>query len=99
MNFLISVVGALVYVSGLLVWPLCALIWREKKRHTRALRWVFSIQLICLLVLSGLACSGAVRLGHGYYWFIIWIPVNVLFTLAALGAAAYDYAQSERDAI
>jgi hypothetical protein len=90
--------GILLYGSGLLVWPVCASLWRKKKRRTTALGWVFFIEIVCLLVLCGLAASGAVKLEHGYYWFIIWIPLNLLLTLVSLGAAAYDYARSETNA-
>lgn len=91
-NLIISVIAALFYLSGFLIWPFFALLWRKKKRRTTALRWVFGIELLCLLVLFALAYSGIVKLEHGYYWFIIWIPLNLLFTLAALAAATQDYA-------
>ena len=92
---LVCILGALLYLSGLLVWPIFALLWRKKKRRTIALRWVFFSALLCMLVLFGLATSRIVKLEHGYDWFIVWIPLNLLFTFAGLVAAIYDWAQSE----
>ena len=91
---LISIFWSLLYLSGLLVWPIFALLWCKKKRRTPALRWVFFSELLCMLVVYGLAASGIVKLGHGYYWFIVWIPLNLLFTFAGIVAAIYDWAQS-----
>lgn len=96
-SVLIGVIVGLFYVSGFLLWPLFALFWRKKRRRTTALRWVFLIELLCLLVLLVLASSGGVKLEHGYYWFIIWVPLNLLFTLAALAAATLDYARTQAD--
>lgn len=80
----------LLYGSGLLIWPVCALLWR-KKRRTRALRWVFFSELFCLLVLYGFATFSNGILEHGYYWLVLMIVANVGFTPIALGAAIYDY--------
>ena len=37
----IGIFGILLYASGLLVWPVCLLLWRKKRRRTTASRWVF----------------------------------------------------------
>src|SRR5438874_1008181 len=82
--------GILFYVSGLLVLPICAVLWR-KKRRTRALRWVFFIEVACLLVLAGFGAFSRGILEHRYSWFILMILANVVFTPFALCAAIYDY--------
>src|SRR5215472_5578523 len=94
---LINIFGTLLYVSGLLLWPIFALLWCRKKRRTIALRWVFFLELLCLAVIYVLAKTRIVKLEHGYYWFILWIPLNLLFTLAGLFAAMYDWAHSETE--
>jgi hypothetical protein len=93
----VNIFVGLFYLSGLLVWPIFALLWRKKKRRTIALRWVFFVELLCLVVVYGLAKTRIVKLEHGYYWFILWIPLNLLFTLAGLMAALYDWARSETE--
>ena len=98
-DVLINAAGALLYTSGLLIWPLCAFLWRKKKRPTTALRWVFFAELACTMALCGVAFFGSVTLEHGYYWFILLILLNLFFTLAALGAAVYDFIRSETNAI
>jgi len=94
-NLLVSLFGILIYTSGLLIWPICALLWR-KKRRTRALRWVFLAEAGCLIALLGFAAAFPRMLEHGYYWFILMILVNILFTPVALGAAIYDYSTAHR---
>jgi hypothetical protein len=91
-------VAALFYGSGLLVWPVCALLWR-KKRRTRALRWVFFSELVCLLVLYGFAAFSRGILEHGYYWLLLMILANIVFTPLAIGAAVYDYIRGETHAV
>jgi hypothetical protein len=96
-NILIDCLGVLLYGSGFLFWPVCALLWRRKRRTT-ALRWVFLTQLAGNLVFAGLALLSIVKLEHGYYWFILSIFLNILFTPLAFGAAIYDYVNGERRA-
>jgi hypothetical protein len=85
----------LLYGSGLLVWPVCALLWR-KKRRTRALRWVFLSELLCLLVLFGFAAFSRGILEHGYSWLILMIVANIAFTPLAMGGACYDYFRARK---
>ena len=95
---LIDLFGSLFYTSGFLIWPLCVFLWRKQKPRTTALRWLFFGELVCFAAVGGLALSSAVHLEHGYYWCIILIVVNVIFTVLALGAAIYDYDESRRGA-
>jgi hypothetical protein len=67
------------YGSGLLVWPIFALIWRGKRRTT-ALRWVFFSEFGCILALCGLAFFSVIKLQHGYDWCILLILLNLFFT-------------------
>ncbi len=96
-NILISCLGILLYGSGFLFWPVCALLWRGKRR-TKALRWVFLAQLAGNIVLAGLALLSIIKLEHGYYWFMLSIFLNILFTPLALGAAIYDFGHTKSEA-
>jgi hypothetical protein len=93
----IGLIGALLYGSGLLFWPICALVWRRKRR-TRALRVVFFFELTCLLVLAGFAAFSRGILAHGYSWLMLMILVNIVFTPLAIGAAIYDYVSGTHSA-
>jgi len=84
----------LLYGSGFLVWPACALAWR-KARRTRALRLVFFLELLCLITLYGFMCFSTGILEHGYYWLVLMILANILFTPFAIGAAIYDFFRSQ----
>jgi hypothetical protein len=84
----------LLYGSGLLVWPACALAWR-KERRTPALRIVFFLELVCLLTLGGFMCFSTGILQHGYYWLVLMILANILFTPFAIGAAIYDFSRGQ----
>jgi hypothetical protein len=85
----------LFYSSGLLVWPICALVWRRRKSRTRALPWVFFIELAGLLVLMGFCMFSHGILEHGYYWCVYMMFLNIAFTPFALGAALYDHAHRD----
>jgi len=52
-NALVGLLGVLLYASGLLVWPICALLWRGTGRRARALRWTFFAELACQLIVVG----------------------------------------------
>jgi hypothetical protein len=88
---LIGLLGALLYVSGLLVWPICALLWRKQGRHARVLRWAFFGGLACQLVVAGFFVFSRGIFGHQYYWCIVSMMVNVLFTPPMIIAALYDH--------
>ena len=93
-DILIKCLGVPLYASGFLFWPVFALLW-HRKRRTTALRWVFFVQLACTLVLVGLACFSSIKLEHGYYWLMLLILLNLLFTPVALGAAIYDFVRNQ----
>jgi len=86
------------YLSGLLVWPVCSFLWRRRKRRARVLRWVFFGQLVFLLTLVGFFVFSYGLLEHQYYWLVLMIMQNILFTPFAVGAALYDYAHSDTHA-
>jgi hypothetical protein len=92
-NVLIGIVGLLLYASGLVVWPVCALFWRKKKRHTKALRWTFLCELACQLVIIGFFIFSRGILEHQYGWLVFSILVNIVFTPAMILAAFYDYSK------
>jgi hypothetical protein len=87
---LIGVIGSLLYLSGLLVWPACVLLWRKRKRRTRALHWVFFSQLLGDLVILAFFAFSQGILEHQYYWLMLMIMLNVFCTPLALLAAIYD---------
>ena len=86
----------LLYGSGLMVWPLCALFWRKTDRRSRALKWVFFAQLLLLLALIGFFVFSNGLLEHQYYWLILMIMLNLAFTPLAIGAAIYDFVSASR---
>ena len=90
-NVLLTLLGAVLYFSGLIVWPVSVLLWRKKNRSTRAVRWVFFCQLLCDLVLAGFSMFSRGLMEHQYGWLFLMLIVNVVFTPAALMAAFYDY--------
>ena len=90
-DVLINLFGILLYSSGLLVWPCCWLLWRNEKRRTVALQWVFLGELGCQLVLLGFLMFSHGLLAQAYSWLFLMILVNLLFTPLAIGAAIYDY--------
>ena len=92
-NLLIGILGVLLYASGLLAWPVCGLLWRRKKRHTRALRWVFFCELACQLVIIGFFIFSRGILEHQYDLLICSILVNIAFTPLMILAALYDYSK------
>ena len=85
----------ILYGSGLLIWPACALAWR-KTRRTRALRWAFFVKLVCLLTLYAFGCFSRGILEHGYYWLVLMIMANIVFTPFAIGAAIYDFFRGQK---
>src|SRR5436305_11594804 len=80
----------LLYGSGLLVCPACALAWRRPRRM-RALPLVFFLELLCLLIHYGFMCFSRGMLEHGYYWLVLLILANILLTLLAIGAGVFDF--------
>lgn len=84
------ILGAVLYSSGLLVWPVCAFLWHQNKRKTTGLRWVFLCQLVCDVVLAGFFIFSRNLLEHQYGWLFLMLVVNVVFTPAAIIAAIYD---------
>jgi hypothetical protein len=87
--------GVPLYVSGLLVWPVCSLLWRRRKRRARVLRWVSFGQFVFLLVLVGFFVFSYGLLEHQYYWLVLMIMLNILFTPFAVVAALYDYTHGD----
>jgi hypothetical protein len=87
----------LIYLGGLLIWPLCAFVGRKRNRRTTALRWVFCSELLCLLVMIGVALFSNLLAGSAFFWF--WGALNLAFTLAAVGAARFDFTRSQIQAV
>jgi len=96
-NYMLS--NLFLYFSGLLIWPLCAFLWRKKKRRMTALRWAFWGELVCLLVLTGVALFSKVEPYPSFLWFWFWVAVNLAFTLAAAGSAVYGFSSNQKLAV
>ena len=58
---------------------------------------MFLGQLVCVLALIGFVVFSYGLLEHQYYWLMIMIVLNIVFTPLAVGAALYDYAHSITD--
>jgi len=82
------------YGSGLLLWPLRR--WRRRKQKVRgrSLAFVCIAQLVSYVVVA--CCSMLIRLEHFYYWFIILIELNVVFTIAGVIAWVRDNCYERR---
>lgn len=81
--------------SGFLFWPVCALVWRGK-RSTSALRWMFLAQLAFNLVWAVFALLPHVNMEFRD-WCSRSVQLNLfLFLPLAIGAAIYDFADSEQ---
>src|SRR5215469_10605215 len=85
----------LFYVSGLLVWPMLALLWRGQGLRKTAVKCVFWTELGCLMVLAGFEMFSQGLLEHGYYWCVLMILANLIFTPLALIAATFDYGRGK----
>ena len=91
----LSIVGVIVlgvpaYLSGLLLWPAYAILWRKRNWRARVLRWVSFSHLALLVVLIGFSLFSRGLLEHQYYWFAMMILLNLLFTPFAFAAANFD---------
>ena len=85
-----DVLGIVLYGSGLFFWPLRGLVARRVRRRGKALLSLFILQVVLYMLMAFLAFTAIVRLEHGYYWLIIALPLNGLFTIAAIVAWVCD---------
>jgi hypothetical protein len=88
LNILLAPLVILLYGSGLLLWPIRRWRRRRQKVRGRALAFVSIAQLMAYAAVA--CCSLFVHLGHFYYWFIILIELNILFTIAGVIAWMRD---------
>src|SRR2546426_12384628 len=89
-NILLAPLAILLYGSGLLLWPIRR--WRKRKRAVRgkSLGFVFLGQCVSYIGVVFLAVLQPSLLEHGYYWFIVLIEINVVFSIAAVIAWIRD---------
>ncbi len=92
-DILIGLFSVLLYGSGLLVWPICALLWRKSHRRAKALRWAFFCEAVCQAIVIGLFLFSTGIVEHQYQWLMLSIIINIVFTPVALGSALYDHAK------
>ncbi len=86
-NVAIAPLALLFYASGLILWPIRR--WRVRKRSVRgrSLGLVFLGQIVAYIAVAILAAFRPWLMDHGYYWFILLIELNIVFTIA--GAIAW----------
>ena len=90
LNILLAPLAILLYGSGLLLWPIRR--WRGRKRAVGAKSQGFVFLGQCIAYV-GVAVVAALRprlLEHEYYWFVILIELNVVFTVAGVIAWIRD---------
>ncbi len=95
-NILLLPLPILFYASGLLLWPIRRWLRRKRSVRGRSLGFVFLGQIAAYAITI---IIGAIRPGmleHGYYWFIILIELNILFTIAGVIAWTRDSAYERR---
>jgi|SRR5882724_3764086 len=78
------------YGTGLLLWPLKRFFSRHHHVQGKGLLFVFLGQILSYLIVGGLCSFSRIHLEHGYYWFIILILLNILFTIAGVVAWICD---------
>jgi hypothetical protein len=82
-------VGVPLYLSGLLVWPMC-LIFGPKKHSWKRVRRAFLRCLFFQLALIVFALLPIKIVQHLYEWFFLMIVVNIVFTIMGIIALAKD---------
>ena len=88
LNILLAPFAVLIYGSGLLLWPVRRWLRRKQKERAKSLALVFLSQLVAYLAVA--CCCVFVHLGHFYYWFIILLELNIVFTIAGVIAWIRD---------
>ena len=90
----------LFYGSGFSLWPIRRWLRRKQSVRGRALGFIFLGQIIAY---AAALIVAAIRPGifeHGYYWFILLIELNMMFTalgvVAWLRDAAFEHAFEQR---
>jgi hypothetical protein len=77
------------YLSALLIWPICVIAGR-RKRDWRHVRRMFLRCLFVQLLLIALAVLPFKIVDHPYEWFFVMLFVNILFTVLGLRAITKD---------
>lgn len=80
----------LLYAGGLLLWPIRRWRRRESPHRGKALGFVFLAQLLSYVAVAVTAAIKPRLLEHGYYWFIVLMELNVLFSIAGVIAWIRD---------
>src|SRR6266571_1283979 len=84
------------YGSGLLLWPLRRWLRRRRAVRGKSLGFIFLGQSISYVATLVVAMVRPGLLEHGYYWFIILIELNILFTVAGVIAWIRDSDYEQR---
>ena len=86
-NIFLAPLAVAFYASGLLLWPIRRWIRRKRTVRGKSLGFVFLGQLISYIATIVVGVIRPRMMEHGYYWFIILIELNIVFTIA--GAIAW----------
>jgi hypothetical protein len=89
-NVILIPLAVLFYASGLLLWPIRRWLCRKRSIRGKSLGFVFLGQLVSYAGTIIVAAIWPRILEHGYYWFIILIELNILFTIAGVIAWIRD---------
>jgi hypothetical protein len=95
-DIFLPILGIMLYSSGLLLWPIRCWLHRKRKIHGGTLRTVFFVQtIVCLgMVFFTVFCARFSE--NADDWAMLWIVINLLFTVAGLSAWRRD-ARDERE--
>jgi len=95
-NILLLILGCAFYSSGLLLWPIRRWLSRKRKIHGKALGFLFLTQAATLPIFIFMGTFYSNLLDVGYGWALLWIELNVLFTVVGIFAWIRD-ARFERN--
>src|SRR6185436_4827254 len=95
-EILLMPIAVVFYASGLLLWPIRRWLRRKRSIRGRSLWFVFLGQLAAYLATIIVAAIRPQMLEHGYYWCIILIELNILFTIAGVVAWIRDSVYESR---
>jgi hypothetical protein len=94
-DIIVVPVALLFYGSGLLLWPVRRWLRRKQPVRGKALGFVFLGQIIAYLATIIVGLIRPRIFEHGYYWFIVVIELNIVFTVLGVIAWLRDAAFEE----
>ena len=83
-------IAVVFYGSGLLLWPIRRWLHRKRSVRGRSLGFVCLGQLVAFSAIAVLAVARPGMLEHPYYWCILLIELNILYTIVGVIAWLRD---------